>query len=145
MKNIFSPFFAAYNDSVKRGNPFTKEEVVSNFTNGRTSSLKHLDHWELQELTRTLRQLSPPPSGGGREGAEKADKMRKAIIAIFKSMNRTTEDAKAWAEKQGVKGLKKAFNEYTTGDLYILIGIAEKIKSDWQKSIRKQVQKLGNE
>lgn len=142
MKNKYAPFFAAYNDSKKRGNPSPKEEVVCNFTNGRTSSLKELDHWELQELTRSLRQLAPPVVPANQE---KADKMRKAIIAIFKSMNRTTGDAKAWAEKQGVKGLKKAFNEYTTGDLYILIGIAEKIKSDWQKSIRKQVQKLGNE
>lgn len=143
MKNKYSPFFAAYNDSVKRGNPFTKEEVISNFTNGRTSSLKDLDHWELQELTRSLRQLAPPvtPSGDG----GKADKMRKAIIAIFKSMNRTVEEAKTWAEKQGVKGVKKGFNEYTTGELYILIAIAEKVKSDWQKSIRKKVQSLGNE
>jgi hypothetical protein len=143
MKNKYAPFFAAYNQSVKRGNPYTKEEVISNFTNGRTQSLKDLDYWELQELTRSLRKLAPPvtPSGDG----GRPDKMRKAIIAIFKSMNKTVDDAKAWAEKQGAKGVKKGFNQYTTGELYILISIAEKIKSDWQKSIRKKVKSLANE
>lgn len=142
MKNKYAPFFAAYNASVQRGNPFTKEEVVGNFTNHRTQSLKDLDHWELQELTRSLQNLTPPPIR--EEAAERADKMRKAIIAIFRSMGRTVADTKAWAEKQGVKGLKKGFNEYTTGELHVLIGLAEKIKGDWQKSIRKQVQNLQN-
>lgn len=140
MKNKYAAFFAAYNDSVKRGNPNTKEEQILLFTNGRTDSLKQLDHWELQELTRSLRIVAAPPVNN-----DKADRMRKAIIAIFKSMNRTTEAAKAWAEKQGVKGVKKGFNEYTTGELYVLIGIAEKVKTSWQAAIRKQVQKLNNE
>lgn len=142
MKNKYSPFFSAYNNSVKRGNPHTKEEVVENFTNGRTSSLQELSDWDLQELTRNLRKLAPQLPN---PNSDRADKMRKAIIAIFKSMNRTVEDAKTWAEKQGVKGIKKGFNEYSTGDLYVLIGIAEKIKADWSKSIRKQIEKLNNE
>jgi hypothetical protein len=132
MKNKYSPFFAAYNASVKKGNPSSKEETIKDFTNGRTTSLKDLSVWELQELTRSLQYLTPAPN-------DKADKMRKGIIAIFKSMNRTLEDAKEWTEKQGVKGIKKPFNSYTTGELYVLIAIAEKIKTDWEKSIRKQV------
>jgi hypothetical protein len=136
MRNKYSQFFAAFNTSVKRGNPYSKEEQIKIFTNSRTSSLKDLSDWELQELTRSLQVSSPvTPSGDG----GKADKMRKAIIAIFRSMNRTVDDAKAWAEKQGVRGEKKPFNDYTPGELYVLIGIAEKIKQDWMKSIRKQV------
>lgn len=139
--NKYAPFFAAYNNSVKKGNPLSKEEVISNFTNGRTKSLKDLDHWELQELTRNLNMLAPATD---QSGGPKADSMRKGIIAIFKSMDRTVEDAKQWAEKQGVKGVKKGFNEYSTGELYVLIGIAEKIKTGWQKSIRKQIEKLND-
>lgn len=134
MKNKYAPFFAAYNKSVQMGNPYTKEEVLKDFTNGIKTSLKDLSIWELQELTRRLTSLALP-----QQNNDKADKMRKAIIAIFKSMNRTVEDAKAWAEKQGVKGTKKPFNAYTTGELYVLIAVAEKIKYDWQKSIRKKV------
>jgi hypothetical protein len=133
MKNKYASFFAVYNASVKRGNRNSKEETIQDFTNGRTTSLKDLSVWELQELTRQLQQFTQPKVVG------KEDNMRKAIIAIFKSMGRTVVDAKAWAEKQGVKGLKKPFNSYTTGELFVLIQIAEKIKIDWQKSIRKQV------
>jgi len=133
MKNKYSPFFAAYNTSVKRGNPSTKEDTIKDFTNGRTASLKELTDWELQELTRRLNVFAPNLWGG------KADSMRKAIIAIFKSMEKTTEQAKAWAEKQGAKGNKKQFNHYTTGELYVLIQIAEKIKKDWLKNLRKSL------
>jgi hypothetical protein len=142
MKNKYASFFAVYSNSVKKGNPFTKEEVISNFTNGRTSSLKQLDHWELQELTRNLNQLTPSINHSADK--TKTDKMRKAIIAIFYSMDRTVAEAKAWAEKQGVRGVKKSFNQYTTGELYVLISIAEKIKTDWQKSIRKKIQTIAN-
>jgi len=133
MKNKYASFFAAYNASVMKGNSYTKEEVVKNFTNGIKTSLKELTVWELQELTRRLTSLAP------KQNNDKADKMRKAIIAIFKSMNKTVDDAKDWAEKQGVKGIKKPFNNYTTGELYVLITIAEKIKTDYNKAVRKTV------
>ncbi|MBS1747094.1 MAG: hypothetical protein JST21_13065 [Bacteroidetes bacterium] len=146
MKNKYSPFFAAYNASVKAGNPNSKEEVIEAFTNGRTRSLKDLDVRELQELVRRLQMLVPAPSPSERAGGEVADKMRKAIIAIFRSMNKTVDEAIAWAEKQGVKGIKKQFNSYTTGELYVLIAIAEKIKAGWQKDIRKQItEKMNHE
>lgn len=137
MKNKYAPFFAAYNKSVQRGNPCTKEEVLKDFTNGIKTSLKDLSIWELQELTRRLTRLATTSSFS--QSNNKADCMRKAIIAIFKSMNRTVEDAKEWAEKQGVKGIKKTFNNYTTGELYVLITIAEKIKTDYNKAVRKTV------
>ncbi len=140
MKNKYSPFYTAYATSVQQGNPYTKEEVVQNFTEGRTGSLKQLTAWELQELVRSLRSIAKPATPEN----DKADKMRKAIIAIFKSMNKTTASAIQWAEKQGVKSIKKGFNQYSTGELYVLIQIAEKIKQDWQKSIRKQVANHNN-
>lgn len=134
--NKYSPFFAAYNHSLTRGNTLTKEEQVQQFTRGRTQSLKDLTDAELAELTRALRilLLPPPPQN------KKEDSMRKAIIAIFKSMGRQTADAIQWAEKQGAKGVKKKFNDYSTGELFILITIAEKIKADFTKSIRQKIQ-----
>ncbi len=128
----FSAFFSAYNASVKCGNRLSREEQISEFTQGRTDSLKDLTHDELKELTRRLMGTVPPPD-------PKADKMRKSIIAIFHNMNKTPKDAIAWAEKQGVKGLKKPFNSYSTGELFVLIRIAEKVLSDYQNAIRKAI------
>jgi len=135
MKNKYALFYAAFNTSTKKGNSNTKEEMVQQFTNGRTNSLKDLDEVELQELIKQLQFIAY----GSAAKESKANKMRKAIIAIFYSMGKTVSEAKQWSEKQGAKGIKKSFNDYTTGELFVLISIAEKIKSDWQKSIRKQL------
>lgn len=134
--NQYSSFFTA----LKRLPGLSKEEAVYDFTQGRTRSLRSLSHWEVQELTRRLQSISPTQPADF-AGGEKADKMRKAIIAIFKKRGLTTQDAIAWAEKQGVKGNKKQFNDYTTGELYVLIGIAEKVQESFEKSLRKQVAK----
>lgn len=132
MANKYSSFYTA----LKRHPQLTKEQAVLDFTNGQTDSLKALDHWELQELTRNLNNINIK--------SDKADKMRKAVIAIFRRMGRTVDDAIAWAEKQGVKGQKKPFNDYTTGELYVLIGIAEKVLKDWEKGVRQRVANTGN-
>lgn len=129
--NKYAQFFAAFNNSVRSGNPYSKEELISMNTDGRTTSLKDLTDAELREIIDLLNV-----SNQARQS--KADKMRKAIIAIFKDMERTTAQAIAWAEKQGVKGVKKKFNSYTTGELYVLIQIAEKIQIDWRKGVRKK-------
>lgn len=137
--NRYTTFFAA----LKKLPGLTKEEAVYDFTGGAHKSLRLLTEWELQELTRRMQQLS---GNVKKEFVDnkvadnpKADKMRKAIIAIFYSMNQTANDAKEWAEKQGVKGVKRKFNDYTTGELYTLILIAEKAKRDWDKAIRKRL------
>lgn len=141
MRNRYAGFFAAYNASVSAGNPNTKEETIREFTNGRTKSLKDLNNDELDALVLNLNSLSrfapkkPVPD-------DKADKMRKSIIAIFKQMGKTTQDAINWAEKQGVKGAKKKFNDYTTGELFTLIRIAEKVRAEWQLTIRNKMKTL---
>ncbi len=133
--NRYTAFFAAYSASVKAGNYLSKEELVQSFTGGATTSLKELTDAQLAELTAKLNALNPAPVPG------KEDKMRKSIIAIFRHMNRTPQDAIDWAEKQGVKGVKKRFNDYTSQELYILIRIAEKIHVDKNIALRKQIQK----
>ena len=144
--NQYSSFFSA----LKKLPGLSKEEAVYDFTQGRTRSLRKLSHWEVQELTRRLQSLTPQPplrpergstapTGGG---ADKADKMRKAIIAIFRKRGLTVHDAISWAEKQGVYGVKKRFNSYTTQELYVLIGIAEKVQDSFAKSVRRQITNL---
>jgi len=143
MTNKYAAFFAAYNASVKRGNPLSKEEMIGEFTNGQTTSLKELSWHEVNELTTRLNYTSgnsvQPPTHNTKE-----DRMRKAIIAIFHRMDRKPADAIAWAEKQGAKGNKRKFNDYSTQELYILIGVAEIILSDWQKSIRNRMETIGD-
>lgn len=120
----------------------TKEQAVLDFTNGKSNSLKALDHWDVQELTRSLNNVAmPKPLEQKKEypGGEKANQMRRAIIAIFRKMDKTAADAIYWSEKQGVKGKKKQFNDYTTGELYALISIAEKVLKDWEAGIRRRI------
>jgi hypothetical protein len=137
--NKYAAFYAAYNKSIERGNPLTKEEQVKTFTKGRTKSLQDLSYTELRELVTSLNYTNENKWKPTSEDDVKRDKMRKAIIAIYKDMHRTTQSAIAWAEKQGVKGVKKRFNDYTTQELYLLITVAEKVRDDWKKSIANKV------
>ncbi len=140
MKNNFAPFFAAYNASVKAGNPLTKEEQVLHFTNGRTESLHELSSAELHSLTNRLNGLT--------NADDKADKLRKALISIFHKMQYTNaaKAAKEWAEKMGVgagdKNVKKPFNAYTTQELKKLIYKAEIALADYRKVLRQEMGKL---
>lgn len=131
----YAAFFAALKASQAAGNPCTKEEVVREFTDGFKESLRELSDIELNELVRRLTALNPQPSALD----PKADKMRKAIIAIFRSMGRTVDNAKAWAEKQGAFKNKRPFNEYSAQELHVLIRLAEKVKSDHLAAQRKTI------
>lgn len=123
----YAQFFAILKEANQRGLDMSYQEAVLDFTDGRTSSLKDLAPWELQELQRNLRLFSR----GDRTPGDKTDTMRKAIIAIFKSIGKDVAAAKAWAEKYGVKGVKRGFNDYTAQELYVLIRNAEKMKRDF--------------
>lgn len=133
----YSTFFAAYNASVKSGNPYSKEEQVAIFTQGRTESLKELSDQELKELTAQL--------NGQANQNDKADTMRKAIISIFHKMNyrNPAAAAKSWAEKMGVgakeNNVKKHFNAYTPQELKKLIYKAEIALADYRRGIDKKM------
>lgn len=144
MANHYAAFFAAYNQSVKAGSPLSKEEVVSDFTQGRTTSLKDLSGQELDALVVRLNQSIRFVKKAQPKAIEnpKGDSMRKAIISIFYKMNKTANDAKEWAEKQGVRGTKRRFNDYSNSELFTLIGVAEKILAEWQLTIRNKISQL---
>lgn len=130
----YKSFFAAFKNSVAHGNKFSKDEYIHLFTEGRTTSLKELSQRELGEITANLNALCPAPDYG------KGDRMRKSIIAIFHNMDRAPAQAIAWAEKQGVRGRKRKFNDYNNGELYVLIRIAEKALASYRTSVRKGIQ-----
>ena len=157
--NNYKYFFAALKTAKSMGCNLSKEELVEEFTEGRTSSLKELSAVELREIVLQLnRRTSPqqhPPSPLQRRGEDKGgaktipakyntpeeiekNNMRKAIIAQFRFIGKKAIDAIEWAEKQGVKGQKKRFNDYTKQELFVLIQVAIKVKEDHLEAIRKQ-------
>lgn len=132
MANNYSRFFAVIKQINSQGGHLSKEQAVSEFTQGRTDKLGDLSLGEFQELERSLIRLA----GTSKPSAAKykddpLDKARKAIIAHFKSIGRTTEDAITWAEKYGVNGVKKRFNDYNGQELWQLVQNSKKVKSDF--------------
>jgi len=143
--NPYARFYASYHTSVKCGNTASKEEVVFEFTGGRTTSLRELSETELNDLIDQLNQKSTI------QGTKKYSKdetarntMRRAIIAQFHCAGRDgVRAAKAWAEKQGATiehvNIKRRFNEYTQPELISLIKKAEKMRVSDMKTISKQL------
>ena len=143
--NPYARFYASYHTSVKRGNAASKEEVVFEFTGGRTTSLRELSEAELNDLIDQLNQKSAI------QGAKKYSKdetarntMRRAIIAQFHCAGRDgVQAAKAWAEKQGATiehvNFKRRFNDYTQPELISLIKKAEKMRLSDMEVISKQL------
>ena len=89
----YKTFFAAFKASVQRGNNLTKEELVLEFTNGRTSSLKELTAQELNELTIQLNYLNGTQQ---KKWAPKpGERQRRQIIAMAHEMHWHTANGKA--------------------------------------------------
>jgi hypothetical protein len=128
--NKYTPVFTSITRFAKSGYRITKEELVFDFTNGRTKSLRALDDDELKALILKLSVLTGDP---------KNDAIRKAIISQFKSIGRTVEHAISWAEKYGVNGAKKRFNAYDTNELMLLLQNAKKVKGDFTKAVLKVI------
>ena len=137
MKTNYSRFFSLIKQINSTGAALTKEEVIEDFTNGKTNSLKALKHFELQELERRLMARLNNTKTANDFKNDPKDAQRKAIISQFKSIGRTAKDAIAWAEKYGVNGVKKRFNEYDAQDLFILTKNAEKVRNDYTLSVNK--------
>lgn len=141
--NKYARFFALLKQVKANGLIITKEEAVSVASFGRTDSLSSLSIEELKAAEHYLSQLTKSANKPAPPVGTKKDRMRKAIIAIFRSIGRTADDAKNWAEKYGVKGAKRAFNDYDEQELYVLIRNAEKVKADTIASVNKKLQKGG--
>ncbi len=140
MKGKYSRFFALITQANAGGASLTKEQLVKDFTNGKTESLSDLQEYEFQELERNLQKLVPAKKAIPIAYVnDAANQTRRAIIAQFRSIGRTPANAIEWAEKYGVKGNKRKFNEYTGQELYVLLQNAKKVKGDFIKSINKKL------
>ncbi len=135
--NRYASFYGAFNNSLKHGNPMSKEETVLEFTDQRTKSLQDLTDTELATLVANLNQMTGARYIPDSPEEKEKDSLRKAIISQFLGIYRTAAAAIAWAEKYGVNGKKKRFNDYDKGELFLLLQNAKKVASDWQISMRK--------
>ncbi|MGZ3753602.1 MAG: hypothetical protein ACXVAY_01505 [Mucilaginibacter sp.] len=110
----YSQFFA-----ILKRNGLEKEEVILEFTKGRSDSLSKLMPGEYEELMRRLARYNAPPPG---------DKQRKKMISIARQMNwgnDTNEVIAAlnsWLLKQK---FKKALNNLTVQELGVMVTILE--------------------
>jgi hypothetical protein len=128
--NKYTPIFTAISRINKAGGDHTKESVVHDFTKGRTKSLRDLDDQEVKLLIHKLNNLIGDP---------KNNAIRRAIISQFKTIGKTTDAAIAWAEKYGVRGVKREFNAYDTTELMVLLQNAKKVKNDFLKAVNKRI------
>jgi DNA modification methylase len=145
MKNKFAKVFAIVKQINDAGGNTTHKELLKDFTakreGGATESLSDLKFYELQEFERSLSSTLSKQKPKDYDN-DPLNQTRRAIIAQFKSIGRDTKEAISWAEKYGVNGQKKRFNNYTGQELFILLKNAEKVKSDFIISTNK---KLTNE
>lgn len=140
MTNKYAKVFAIIKQLNEAGANITREELLFDFTEGNSTSLKALNDWQLAEFERRLSAMSPKTvTNASKYKNDPLDKARKAIIAQFKSIGSTAEVAIAWAEKYGTKGVKKRFNEYDGQELWWLIRVSEKVKHDFIKSINNKL------
>lgn len=136
MKNKYARVFAMVAEINASGANTTYKDLLWDFTKdreaGQTKSLGDLTEFELREFETCLQRLKTNPTKSASDYAnDPLDAQRKAIIAQFKSMGLTAYHAKAWAEKYGVSGVKRNFNEYTANELYVLTKNAEKVKDEF--------------
>lgn len=125
--NKYSQLFA-----ILKKNDLTKEEAVSWFTNGRTTSLTALTDAEYRELIRRMQGYNVPPPG---------DKARKKLIAIARSMSWGKNTAEIlsrldiWCQAQKYK---KTLMAHTEAELGMLVTIFEtKVYHDFLSALNK--------
>jgi DNA modification methylase len=137
----YAKIFGIISQINQAGGKVTYQELVKDFTSGRTTSLSSLSFSEFQEFERQLAAMSRTKYQGNtnKYASDPLDATRKAIISQFRSISRSANDAIAWAEKYGVNGQKKGFNEYTGQELFILLQNAKKVKEGFMKSAVKKL------
>lgn len=135
MRNRYARIFAIIRQLNSQGISITHTDAVRDHTCGKKDSLKDLTGDELQALETALQDMTPKTA----YTEDKLDATRKAIIAQFLGIGRTAADAIEWAEKYGVSGVKRAFNEYTGQELYRLLQNAKKMQQDFIKSVNKGI------
>lgn len=112
----------------------TRQEIVSTYTQGRTSSSSKMSVTECQAMINDLRQRSPNDTA--------ADQMRKKIISLFIKQGYTLPNGKAdmdainiWTNKYGHQ--HKNLNNYQYNELPKLVSQAEQMYFTFLKTMSK--------
>ena len=91
-----------------------KANLIAGITKGRSESSKDLTDFEARELINFLK------AERGKIYIE-CDRKRKKLIALAYSIGENQHFVIGWAEKYGVNGVKKKFNQYDKKELHLLI------------------------
>ena len=117
-KRLFVAFKKAGIDGEQR------HDVIEGWTNGRTDSTT--DITENEAIAMIQRLTAPKPKS---YTPDKADQIRKRLIAMSYSINEDVDFVKGWCEKYGISQngeiVRKSFNDYTAQEL---MGLCEKFK-----------------
>jgi hypothetical protein len=133
----YNRFFMLFRDSkVDPHFPYENHgELVSEFTEGRTGSLRSLTPDEVRGLERRLEEVAADPRKA------KAQRMRRKIIGILAARGAVNAQGKpdmdhvhAWVNRYGY--LHKHFNAYTVAELPKLVSQAEAIVASDIKAIQ---------
>jgi hypothetical protein len=116
----YKQLYAIINQLNRTGASITKEEVVEEFTSGRTTSTKEMQPHEWNNMIGTL-NLKLRQSSREEQGK---DLKRKKVIANMKMAGYSVDEIKLWAEKQK----KLPFNQLSTSQLSELIHASQKVK-----------------
>lgn len=108
-----------------------KANIVEMISRGRTRSSRELTDIEVRNYIIQGQPVHTPKVETTKKewqpkGGEVCDRKRKKIIAIFKSLGYSVQNAKDWCSS--LKGFQKEFNDYTSEELSKLISIADREK-----------------
>lgn len=132
----YAHFFSLFNAARKRGlMPYADHhELVSDATQGRTTSLRDLSPQELRALEQRILELVDPAEAS-------LQRQRRKIIAILAGRGCITPGGKpdmahihAWVQRYGY--LHKPMNDYTNKELPRLVTQAEAIVASDFKAVR---------
>lgn len=123
----YKPFFAIIK---KMG--IDKEEVVSDFTNGRTKSLRELTDKEFTDLMRRLQEYNTLPPG---------DTIRKKMISLAKQMQWGTTTPEIIARLNGwlvKQKFKKPLMQLDVPQLALMLAVFEqRVYADYLTGLNK--------
>lgn len=134
----YARFFSLFREAQKHTSyasfPYDNHaELVADFTNGRTASLRRLTAEERRNIERRMEELANPVEAS-------MQRMRRKVIGILAGRGVINAQGKpdmeriyAWARKYGY--LHKELNAYTVAELPMLVSQAEAIMASDLKAL----------